>query len=139
MLHCHRVLNNTHMNESPNFKRAVESGALIDVSVVARTIGLLCPTFVTTVFWESVEISCMNERLVAVLDEAYLIHESVCEGKTGVFRTACVPAVCPFGVGLTARVERFDGYGMVVVIGDPYEDLNFRIPRSPSGGSFFTM
>ena len=40
-----------------NFETAIREGILIDVSHIAARIGLLCPTFVTSAFWNTVEIS----------------------------------------------------------------------------------
>src|SRR3954471_18971938 len=93
-----------------NLQRAVNDGALLDVSHIAIQVGLLCPTFVTAAFWESVEISRSEERLIGVLDESCPVHNLVCEGKFGKasFAVHGGPA-CPWGVGVTAIVQPFEG------------------------------
>jgi len=129
------------MQEGRTLKAALDEGVLLDMSHVATRIGILCPTFVTKVFWESLEISRSEERLAAVLDLSCDIHELVGDGKTGLrrFGVGTSPSILPWGVGLTALVERFEGFGLVVVVGDFEEDLDFRAERAPSGGSFYTM
>jgi hypothetical protein len=123
-----------------NLRRAVNDGVLRDVSHVATRIGLLCPTFVTVAFWESVEISCSEERLVGVLDACCPVHDFVCDGKFGslFFGVDGGPA-CPWGVHVNAIVEPFEGIGTVVVLGDCDEELDFRVPRTQAGGGFFTV
>jgi hypothetical protein len=114
------------MKISSNFSKAIEVQAIIDVSHVALRVGLLCPTFVTAAFWNSVEIERSEERLAAVIDESPPIHKLVGDDNTGTERVLCGPAICKWGVALTALVERFEGFGLVVVIGDFEEELDFR-------------
>lgn len=128
------------MEAAANFETAIRDGILIDVSHLAVKIGLLCPTFVTSAFWNSVEISRSEERLVEVLDGCCPVHELVGAGEFGTrrFGVGGGPA-CPWGVAVTALVEHFDGRGTVVVLGDMDEELDFRGSRSAAGGSFYTV
>lgn len=128
------------MDAVTNFEAAIRVGFLIDVSHIAVRIGLLCPTFVTSAFWNSIEISRSDERLVEVLDGCCPVHELVGAGEFGTrtFGVGGGPS-CPWGVAVTAIVEHFDGRGTVVVVGDLEEELDFRGPRSPAGGSFYTV
>ena len=128
------------MEDVTNFETAVKEGILIDVSHIAVRIGLLCPTFVTSALWNSVEISCSEQRLLEVLDGCCPIHELVGAGKFGkeTFGVGGGPS-CPWIVGVTGLVEHFDGRGTVVVVGDSEEELDFRGPRSAAGGSFYSV
>lgn len=126
-------------NKKANFLDAIVAGVLIDVSSIAREIGLLCPTFVTSAFWNSVEISRSEVRVREVLDMSELIHDAIASGSLGSLSFGVGIDSCRWGIGLSALVEHFDGMGTVVVIGDFEEELDFRSPRSGQGGSFYTI
>lgn len=122
-----------------NLQILIKYGVLLDVTHLARGVGILCPTFVTAAFWQSVEISENESYLAEALDFATEVHELLGEGRLGSTNFHVAGRLCPWVVSATALVAIFEGLGKVLIVGELEEELDFRGERTAAGGSFFTV
>lgn len=130
-----------------NFKSAIEDGTLIDVSDVASKVGLPYPTFISSAFWNSVEISRMDCRVLLTLESLASTLEGYLERGITTYEVGYSPdlkkrgwptAACPWVILTKIVAVKSDRFGYVVFVMIPDEELDFRVSRSASG-SFYSM
>lgn len=121
------------MGTGKRIAESVKNGSLVDVSHVARRVGLPCPAFVTKTFWELAEINCSEEQVAAVLNTSSYIRSFVGEGRTGQVRAGV--ALLEGLVCMNILVERFDGQTLTITIGDHSEVLDFAAEGISSAGA----
>lgn len=128
------------INEQYSIKQAVEDGVLLDATHISNELGMPFPIYITAAFWNSVEISCSQERLKEVIDVS-LFDIRVKKGEFGKRQigTCPDPKIVPWMVTFFIFIERSDTYGAVIFISEIEEDFDLSVPRTSAGGSFFTM
>jgi hypothetical protein len=121
-----------------NRDAAVADGVLVDVSEAARAVDISVPVFMTAGLWQSPYIECRMERVCLVLNKGPLRHEI----NFRIFGKPLAPVIHKsFPKPFTVRfhLEPSEEFGMVVTVALMAEKVDYDMPRTGAGGSFFVV
>jgi hypothetical protein len=117
---------------------AIADGVLIDVSEAAKAVNISVPVFMTAGLWKSRYIECQMERVCLVLNLGPLRHDinfRIFGKPLGPVIHKCFPKV--FYVRF--HLEPSEEFGMVVTVASMAEELDYDMPRTGAGGSFYVV
>jgi hypothetical protein len=129
--------------ENYTLTQALEDGTLLDVSDLARKAGCPCPTYITAAAWTYDEIACNEEQVIAAMkseDLHYLSDFLYSQDIKTLYKR-----LDRFGSGTNIRVyldvsfDKAEPFPATIYIYKSGEAVDFRVPRSAAGGSFYAM
>lgn len=126
------------MKHARSIDALVNSGELIDVSHLARGVGVPCPAFITRTFWECPEIARSEQAATTPFSKHCDLRELVAKGGTGQIRGIVTDDCLRWPTGFHALVERFDGKNLAIVVSDMDEVLDVAAEGIAAGDARLT-
>jgi hypothetical protein len=117
---------------------AIADGVLVDVSEAARAVDISVPVFMTVGLWQSPYIEGRMERVCLVLNMGMLRHDI----NFRIFGKPIAPIIhkCfPNMFHVRFHLEPSEEFGVVVTVASMAEKLDYDMPRTGAGGSFFVV